>query len=139
MTKFFTNTYPVINLYKKSSVKSEIVTQMIYGDSFRIIKKTYKWLKIKIKEDNYIGFVRNKYYKTYIKPTHKINILKAKVYKFPNKRKKINIISYGSKIRVIAKKSKFLKFEKGWIDQNEAKLISFKEKNPFKKIHIFKI
>ena len=138
MTKFFTNTYPVINLYKKSSVKSEIVTQMIYGDSFRIIKKTYKWLKIKIKEDNYIGFVRNKYYKTYIKPTHKINILKAKVYKFPNKRKKINIISYGSKIRVIAKKSKFLKFEKGWIDQNEAKLISFKEKNPFKKIHIFK-
>ena len=138
MTKFFTNTYPVINLYKKSSVKSEIVTQMIYGDSFRIIKKTYKWLKIKIKEDNYIGFVHNKYYKTYIKPTHKINILKAKVYKFPNKRKKINIISYGSKIRVIAKKSKFLKFEKGWIDQNEAKLISFKEKNPFKKIHIFK-
>ena len=138
MTKFFTNTYPVINLYKKSSVKSEIVTQMIYGDSFRIIKKTYKWLKIKIKEDNYIGFVRNKYYKTYIKPTHKINILKAKVYKFPNKRKKINIISYGSKIRVIAKKSKFLKFEKGWINQNEAKLISFKEKNPFKKIHIFK-
>ena len=138
MTKFFTNTYPVINLYKKSSVKSEIVTQMIYGDSFRILKKTYKWLKIKIKEDNYIGFVRNKYYKTYIKPTHKINILKAKVYKFPNKRKKINIISYGSKIRVIAKKSKFLKFEKGWINQNEAKLISFKEKNPFKKIHIFK-
>ena len=138
MTKFFTNTYPVINLYKKSSVKSELVTQMIYGDSFRILKKTYKWLKIKIKEDNYIGFVRNKYYKTYIKPTHKINILKAKVYKFPNKRKKINIISYGSKIRVIAKKSKFLKFEKGWIDQNEAKLISFKEKNPFKKIHIFK-
>ena len=138
MTKFFTNTYPVINLYKKSSGKSEIVTQMIYGDSFRILKKTYKWLKIKIKEDNYIGFVHNKYYKTYIKPTHKINILKAKVYKFPNKRKKINIISYGSKIRVIAKKSKFLKFEKGWIDQNEAKLISFKEKNPFKKIHIFK-
>ena len=138
MTKFFTNTYPVINLYKKSSVKSELVTQMIYGDSFRILKKTYKWLKIKIKEDNYIGFVRNKYYKTYIKPTHKINILKAKVYKSPNKRKKINIISYGSKIRVIAKKSKFLKFEKGWIDQNEAKLISFKEKNPFKKIHIFK-
>ena len=138
MTKFFTNTYPVINLYKKSSVKSELVTQMIYGDSFRILKKTYKWLKIKIKEDNYIGFVHNKYYKTYIKPTHKINILKAKVYKSPNKRKKINIISYGSKIRVIAKKSKFLKFEKGWIDQNEAKLISFKEKNPFKKIHIFK-
>ena len=138
MTKFFTNTYPVINLYKKSSVKSEIVTQMIYGDSFRIIKKTYKWLKIKIKEDNYIGFVRNKYYKTYIKPTHKINKLNANVYKSPNKRKKINIITYGSKIRAILKQSKFLKFEKGWISQNDTKPISYKEKNPFKQIHIFK-
>ena len=138
MTKFFTNTYPVINLYKKSSVKSEIVTQMIYGESFVISNKAKKWLKVKIKEDGYKGYIKNKNFSNFLKPTHKINILKAKVYKFPNKRKKINIISYGSKIRVIAKKSKFLKFEKGWIDQNEAKLISFKEKNPFKKIHIFK-
>ena len=32
MTKYFTNNYAVINLYKKPSIKSEIVTQMIYGD-----------------------------------------------------------------------------------------------------------
>ena len=138
MTKFFTNTYPIINLHKKASTKSEIVTQMIYGESFYILKKTNKWLKIKIKEDNYIGFVHKKNYKTYIKPTHKINKLKANVYKSPNKSKKINVITYGSKIRAILKKSKFFKFEKGWISQNDTKPISYKEKNPFKQIHIFK-
>ena len=52
MTKYFTNNFSVINLYKKPSLKSEIVTQMIYGESFSITKKSKKWIKIKIKEDN---------------------------------------------------------------------------------------
>ena len=51
MSKFFTNTHSVTNLYKKMSTKSEIVTQMLYGDSFNVIRKKNKWLKIKIKED----------------------------------------------------------------------------------------
>ena len=63
MSRLYTNTFPSINLYKKSSNKSEIVTQMIYGDSFSIIKKTRKWLKIKIKEDGYKGYIFNKNYR----------------------------------------------------------------------------
>ena len=51
MAKYFTNNFSIINLYKKPSLKSEIVTQMIYGESFSITKKSKKWLKIKIKED----------------------------------------------------------------------------------------
>ena len=39
MTKYFTNNLSVINLHRKPSIKSEIVTQMIYGDSFSIQKK----------------------------------------------------------------------------------------------------
>ena len=60
MTKYFTNTYSAINLYKKASAKSEVVTQMIYGDSFNVVKQTNKWIKIKIKEDNYLGFIKKK-------------------------------------------------------------------------------
>ena len=138
MVRFFTNTYSSINLHKKASAKSEIVTQIIYGDSFSIIKKTNKWLKIRIKEDNYVGFIQNRNYRTYLKPTHKINKLKVKVYKYPKKQKKVNILTFGSKIRAVGKRSKFLKFDKGWINQNEAKPLSYKEKNPFKKINIFK-
>ena len=60
MTKYLTNNFAIINLYKKPSTKSEIVTQMIYGDSFSISKRSKKWLKIKIKEDGYNGFIKNK-------------------------------------------------------------------------------
>jgi len=55
MTKYLTNNFSIINLYKKSSSNTEVVTQMIYGESFSILKKTKKWLKIKIKEDGYKG------------------------------------------------------------------------------------
>ena len=137
MTKYFTNSFPVVNLYKKSSINSEVVSQMIYGESFSIIKRSRKWLKIKIKEDNYKGFIQNKIFYPYLKPTHKINILKAKIYKFPYS-KKLTELTFNSKIRVTDKKSNFLKFEKGWINKNDVKIISYKEKNLFRKINIFK-
>ena len=138
MTKFFTNNFSVINLHKKPSTKSEIVSQMIYGDNFSISKRGKKWLKVKIKEDGYNGFIKNRKFSKYLKPTHKVNILKSKVFKLPKKTKKIDEIPFGSKIKVIENKKKFLKFSKGWINKNDVKPISFKEKNPFKKIFIFK-
>ena len=49
MTKYLTNNFPIINLHKKPSAKSEIVTQMIYGDNFSILKKSKNWIKIKDK------------------------------------------------------------------------------------------
>ena len=58
MTKYFTNNFAVINLYKKPSANSEVITQMIYGDSFSILKRANKWLKVKIKEDGYKGYVK---------------------------------------------------------------------------------
>tara|TARA_B100000963_G_C22504104_1_gene615189 strand:+ start:130 stop:870 length:741 start_codon:yes stop_codon:yes gene_type:complete len=138
MTKYYTNNYPLINLYKKTKRTSEVLTQMIYGDSFSIIKKKNKWLKIKIKEDNYSGFIENKNFTHYLKPTHKINKLKVNIYKFPNKIKILNYLTYGSKIKVLKEEKNFLKFEKGWIKKKEAKLISYKEKNLFKQVKIFR-
>ena len=132
MTKYFTNIYPEINLYKKPSTKSEIVTQMIYGDSFSVSKKSKKWFKIKIKEDKYKGYIKNKIYSSFLEPTHKVSSLKAKVFKFPNKIKKSEI-TYGSKIKVIDNNAKFFKFAKGWIKKKDVKPVSYRENNPFKK------
>ena len=137
MIKYFTNTFPVTNLYKKPSIKSEVVTQMLYGESFSVSKKTRKWLKISIKEDNYKGFIQNRNFSNYIKPTHKINILKSKIYKLPN-RKKINELPFGSKVKIIYSKKNFCKFFKGWINKKDIKPISFKQSDPFKKITLFK-
>ena len=137
MIKYFTNNFVVINLYKKASVKSEVVTQMIYGDSFSVSRRSKKWLKIKIKEDGYNGYIKNKKFPKFFKPTHKVNVLYSKIYKLPNTRKRINKISFGSKIKVLEDKSKFFRFSKGWINKNDVKPIKYKEKNPFKKIGIF--
>ena len=138
MTKYFTNNFSIINLYKNPSIKSEIVTQIIYGESFVIFQKNKKWLKIKINEDNYKGFIQSKNYSEYFRPSHKINKLSAKIYKYPNKSSKINELSFGSKIKVTDKKYQFYKFAKGWIDKKDINIISYKEKNVFNKIKIFK-
>ncbi len=138
MTKYFTNNFSITNLHKKPSIKSEIVTQMIYGDSFSISKRSKKWLKIKIKDDGYKGFIKNRKFSKFLKPTHKVNILKSKIFKLSNKSRKINELSFGSKIQVLENKKNFFKFSNGWISKNEVKPISYKEKNPFRKISIFK-
>ena len=138
MTKYLSNNYSLINLYKKPSTKSEIVTQMLYGESFSIFKKTARWLKIQIKEDGYKGYVQNKNFSEFLKPSHKISVLKTKIYTLPIKSKSVSTMPFGSKIKVLEKKSNFVKFPKGWIKKNDIKPISYMEKNPFKKINIFK-
>ena len=138
MIKYFTNNFSIVNLHKKTSKKSEVVSQMIYGDSFSILKKNKKWLKIKIKEDNYKGYVLNKKFALFLKPTHKIATLKANIYRFPSNNQKIGELTFGSKIKVVDKKLKFFKFAKGWVSKSVVKPISYKEKILFKKISIFK-
>ena len=138
MNKYLTNNFSLVNLRKKPSNKSEVVTQMIYGDSFSILKKNKKWLKVKIREDNYKGYVINKKFSYYLKPTHKVSILKARIYKFSNKREVNGELTFGSKIKVMDRKTNYLKFAKGWISKKDVKPISYKEKNPFKKISIFR-
>ena len=138
MTKNQSNSYSIINIYKKPSTKSEVVTQMLYGESFSIFKRNGRWLKIKIKEDGYKGYIQNKNFSEFLKPSHKVSVLKAKIYRLPNKSKQVNIMSFGSKIKVLERENNFLKFLKGWIHKNDIKPISYVEKNPFKKIGIFK-
>ena len=55
---FFKNKFT--NIYKKPSKKSEVTSQILYGEKFTILSKKKNWLKIKIKEDNYRGYVKKK-------------------------------------------------------------------------------
>ena len=77
MTRYLTNNFSVINLHKKPFIKSEIVTQMIFGDTFIVSKKIKKWLKVKIKEDGYKGYIQNRNFSSFLKPSHKVCVLKA--------------------------------------------------------------
>ena len=138
MNNFYTNNYSIVNLYKKNSSKSKIVTQMIFGESFKIINKSPKWIKIRIKEDGYTGYVKSKKFISYLKPTHKVSVLSASIYKNSNFNIKIGKLSYISKIKVEKITSKFSKFQNKWIETKNIKPNKYKDKNIFKNIKIFK-
>ena len=54
------NNYPLTNIYEKPSRYSNLASQMLYGEKFKIISKTNNWLKIKTEFDNYIGYIKKK-------------------------------------------------------------------------------
>ena len=139
MKNNFGNNSPIVNLYKKKDLKSAIDTQLLYGDTFNVIKKLNSWKKIKIKKDGYIGYIKNKKFSKSIKPNYKVSVLKAKLFEKPNFKKNIKkLLPYNSKIRIIKKKGKFGKFEKYWIKISDIKKINFRHRDIFKDIKLFK-
>ena len=138
MNKLFSSNYPIVNLYKRSSSKSEIVTQMIYGESFRIDSKSSKWMKIKIKEDGYVGYIKRRKFIPYLKSTHKVSTLSANIYKKPNFKNKIGSLPYVAKIKVDKINSKFAMFQNKWIEIKNIKPLKYKNKDIFDDVKIFK-
>ena len=128
----------VINVHKKNNTKSEVVTQLLYGDTFKKIKKIGSWIKIKNDLDNYKGFIKNKKFPSNEKGTHKICKLYANLYFKPNLKNKIKKkISFGSKVKIIEKKGNFCKFDNLWIKKNNLKKINYKTKDIFKNVNQF--
>ena len=132
------STTPVINVYKKNNKNSGIVTQILYGDTFKKIKKIGSWIKIKNDGDNYKGFIKPVNLTKNQKNTHKIYKLSAKLYSKP----KLNSIikkklSFGSKIRVFKKEGNFFKFDNFWIKKKDLKKINSINNNIFSNIFKF--
>ena len=50
----------VINVFKKSNHSSEVVTQLLYGETFKKIKKVGSWIKIKNELDGHKGYIIKK-------------------------------------------------------------------------------
>ena len=127
-----------LKVYKEKNIKSEVVTQLLYGETFKKLNRSGKWIKIKNDIDNYKGYIKYKKFPPNQKNTHKIFSLYANVYAKPNNKNKINKkLSFGSKIKVIDKKYNFYKFENFWVKKNTLKEINYKTKNFFKYINKF--
>jgi len=129
---------PVINVYKKNNIKSGVVTQLLYGDTFKKIKESGSWFKIKNDSDNYKGYIKKNNFPSNQKNTHKVYNSNASLYSKPNTKNKIKKkLSFGSKIKVIRKKSIFYKFDNFWIKKKDLKKINYKTKDIFKNIKKF--
>ena len=121
------------NIYRKASKKSEVTSQILYGEKFNILSKSKKWIKIKSLFDNYIGYIENKDFVAKHNPKYKIYSLSANIFNKQNKKIK-TFLPFGSKIEEINKKKNHIEFEKNkWIKKKDIKIITHKEKN-FNKI-----
>ena len=100
---------PIINVYKKKSSKSGLVTQLLYGEKFNKIKKSGSWIYIKNCIDNHKGFIKNYNFPKTIKNTHKVGCLSANIYSKPNlKSKSKKRLTFGSRVQISKKKWVFL-------------------------------
>jgi len=125
------------NIYKSSSVFSEVTSQILYGEKFKILSKNKNWIKIRTSFDNYIGYIKNKNYTNTYKPTHKVSILKANIFN-KIKRKTKYFLPFASKVSKIQENKKFIEFEKNkWIKKKDIKKIEHKEKNYLKILKLF--
>ena len=128
---------PLSDIYKKPDVVSEVTSQILYGEKFKIISKNKSWIKIKVLYDNYIGYIKNKDYTEDHKPTHKIFILKANIYN-KQKNKTKYFLPFASRISIIQESKKFIEFEKNkWIKKSDIKNINHIEKNYLKILKFF--
>ena len=128
---------PLSNIYKKPNAFSEVTSQILYGEKFKIISKNKSWIKIKALFDNYTGYIKNKYYTKDHQPTHKIFTLKANIYN-KQKNKTKNFLPFASRISMIHENKKFIEFEKNkWIKKKDIKKINHIEKDYLKVLKMF--
>ena len=99
------------NIYKKPSRYSEVTSQILYGEKFRILKKNKNWIKIKTLFDNYIGYIKNCNYVKKFDPSYKVSELKAKVFKKPN-RITYGWLPFGSKLSVLEENKNYVRIDK---------------------------
>ena len=89
---FFYN-FSLGNINAKPSNNSETLSQILYGEKFKVLKNQKNWVKIKTNFDNYIGYIKKNYFYKNFKPTFKIKKTKSRIFikKKNNKYRKATI------------------------------------------------
>ncbi len=139
MKNNFFNSY-LGNIYLKPSLNSEVLSQILYGEKFKILNKKKNWVKIKTNYDNYIGYIKkNKFYQNF-KPERKIYKLKSQIFIKKNKKflPSNKYLYFASGICILDKSKNFINFKKNeWVKKKDTREISHKEKNFIKIIKLF--
>ncbi len=131
---------PVANIYFKSSFNSEVISQILYGEKFKILSKKGSWIKIKTNFDNYIGYIKKtKYYKNF-KPINKICKVKSKIFRRVDNKfmPTNNFLYFATGISIKNQNKKYIEFEKNkWIKKQDTKKYNHYEKDFIKILKLF--
>ena len=130
----------VANIYFKPSPNSEVVSQILYGEKFKILLKRKKYIKIKTHYDNYIGYIKKDKFLKNFKPSYKISKIKSRIFFKRDKRflSSNHYLYYGSGVCKRNENKKYIEFEKNkWIKKSDIKNIDHHEKNYIKIFKFF--
>ena len=137
---FFFNS-SIGNINSKPANKSETLSQILYGEKFKILNNGKNWVKIKTNYDNYIGYIKKGNFNQNFKPTLKIKKIKTRIF-IRKKNRFLSTKSYlyfASGISVLNEYKKLIEFEKNkWIKKSDIIKIDHFEKNYIKIIKLFK-
>jgi len=131
---------PVVNINSKPSINSEVTSQILYGEKFKILSKNKRWIKIKTNFDNYVGYIKKDKFNQNFKPTHKVYKLKSKIFKRANNKflPTNDFLCFASGVSIKNIKNNYIEFEKNkWIKKNNVKKINHYEKNYIKVFRLF--
>ena len=132
--------HPVASIFSKPSTSSEVSSQILYGEKFRILSKKKNWVKIKTSFDNYSGYIKKHKFNQNFKPTNKICKLKSKIFKKVNNKflPTNNYLFFGSRILIKNFDNDYVEFEKNkWIKKNDIKKINHYETDFIKVLKLF--
>ncbi len=137
---FFYN-FSLENINSKPSNNSETLSQILYGEKFKVLKNQKNWVKIKTNFDNYIGFIKKNNFNKNFKPTFKIKKKKSRI--FIKKEDKFlptnNYLYFASGISVLKKNKELIEFKKDrWIKKRDVVKIDHFEKDYSKIMKLFK-
>ncbi len=130
----------VANIYFKPSSNSEVVSQILYGEKFKILLKRKKYIKIKTHYDNYIGYIKKDKFLENFKPSHKVSKIKSRIFFKKGKRflSSNHYLYYGSGVCIRNENKKYIEFKKNkWIKKSDIKNIDHYEKNYIKVFKFF--
>ena len=117
------------NIYRNPTRKSEVISQIKYGEKFKILAKNKNWIKIKTLFDNYKGFIKNSKYVEKFSPNYKISSLKARIFKKPGIRTN-SWLPLASRLSAFEQNKNYVKIEKNrWIKKTDIKKLNYREKN----------
>ena len=132
--------YSVANIYSKPSSNSDVSSQILYGEKFKILSKKKSWIKIKTSFDNYVGFIKKNKFNQNFKPSNKIYKLKSRIFRKVNDKflPTNNFLYFASGISIKRKIRSFIEFEKNkWIKIYDTKKINHLETNFIKVLKLF--
>ena len=131
---------PVASIYSKPSLDSEVTSQILYGEKFKILAKKGGWVKIKTNFDNYKGFIKNNKFYNLFNPKKKIFKLKSKIFR--NRNNKFlptnKFLYFATGISIKNQNKNYIEFEKNkWVRKKDTKKIDHYEKNFIKIFKLF--